>query len=793
MRAAPADVSAGGFAPGLALVTAALLITEIALTRILSVVMWYHFAFFALSIALFGLAAGGLAVQLAPRAFPASGLRTQVWGASIALAVLAPASFLLLADNPAYRYLTSFNRPAGFGAGDALAMVALYFAGAIPFLAGGLVGALLFRHRGAEAGRLYAADLLGAGVGCLLAIVALEWSGGPGALFVAGSFAALGAAAFTRGTGKRRQFALSVALAVALLATAALQATSPFLAIKFSRGRELTDIRFEKWNAFSRVTVRGYGEPDSLLLQIDAASNTVIGRWDGRAESVRFLLDDLIAAPYALLARPRVLVIGPGGGVDLAVARAADAADVTAVEVNGLIVEAMTGPFASFAGGIYGGPNVRIETDEARSYIRRSAEHFDLIQAGYIDTYAATTAGAFALTENTLYTVEAYGDYLDHLAPTGIVAVQRYFEEPPQQTARLVALACEALRRRGVSAPGRHVIVLRKDDRASVLVRPTPFAEADVRALEAWAAPGGIELIAAPGRAGRGISGAMLAAADYRDVVRAQALDLSAVDDDRPFFFYVVRPDVFWKGLLDLSGERVHARAVFLLVALLFTSAALCAALALLPALALRGKRGDRGDGETARPRTAGAIAFFGALGLGFMLVEIGLLQRVLLFLGHPALALSVVLATLLVAAGLGARTTQGIALAASGPALRRRLAVILAMIVVVAFLLPPLFHALLPLPRAGRIAVAVLVLLPVGFALGQALPLALRRLSAGRAALVPWAWSVNGGFSVFGSVLAMTIAINNGYTATLLAGALVYGAAWVLAPATEPMPEVAG
>ncbi len=782
-RGAGADTSPGEFAPGLALVTAALLITEIALTRILSVVMWYHFAFFAMSIALFGLAAGGLAVHLLPRAFPAARLRTQAWGASIALAVLAPASFLLLADNPAYRYLTSFNRPAGFGAGDAIAMVALYFAGAIPFLAGGLVGALLFRHRGAEAGRLYAADLLGAGVGCLLAIVALEWSGGPGALFVAGSFAALGAAAFARGTSRRRQFALSVALAVLLLATATLQATTPFLAIKFSRGRELTDIRFEKWNAFSRVTVRGYGEPDSLLLQIDAASNTVIGRWDGRAESVRFLLDDLIAAPYALLARPRVLVIGPGGGVDLAVARAADAAAVTAVEVNGLIVEAMTGPFASFAGGIYGGPDVRIETDEARSYIRRSAEHFDLIQAGYIDTYAATAAGAFALTENTLYTVEAYEDYLDHLAPTGIVAVQRYFEEPPQQTARLVALACEALRRRGVSAPGRHVIVLRKDDRASVLVRPTPFAEADVRTLEAWAAPGGIEFVAAPGRIGQGVYGAMLSAADYRDVVRAQALDLSAVDDDRPFFFYVVRPDVFWKGLLDLSGERVHARAVFLLVALLFTSAALCAALALLPALALRGDR------VTARPRTAGAIAFFGALGLGFMLVEIGLLQRVLLFLGHPALALSVVLATLLVAAGLGARTTQEIPLAASGPALRRRLAWILAVTVVVAFLLPPLFHALLPLPRAGRIAVAVLVLLPVGFALGQALPLALRRLSAGRGALVPWAWSVNGGFSVFGSVLAMTIAINNGYTATLLVGALVYAAAWLLAPATEPRP----
>jgi hypothetical protein len=781
VAAAERSAGRGGFAPGLALVTAALLITEIALTRILSVVMWYHFAFFALSIALFGLSVGGLVVHLLPRVFPAERLAGQAWGAAIALAVLAPASFLLLADNPAYRYLTSFNRPAGFGVGDALAMVALYVAGAIPFLAGGLVGALLFRHRGAEAGRLYAADLVGAGAGCLLAIAGLEAAGGPGALLVAGAFAALGAAAFARGAGRRGRLVTALVLATALGAAAAVQATNPFLAIKFSRGRELTGIRFEKWNSFSRVTVRDYGEPDSLLLQIDAASNTIIGRWDGRAESVRFLLDDLIAAPYALLPKPHVLVIGPGGGIDLAVARAAGAAAVTAVEVNPLIVEAMTGPFAAFSGGIYRGPSVRIETDEARSYIRRSDTRYDLIQAGYIDTYAATAAGAFALTENTLYTVEAYEDYLDHLAPAGIVAVQRYYEEPPQQTARLVALACEALRRRGVARPGAHVIVLRKDDRASVLVRPTPFAAADVAALEAWATAGGIELIAAPGRPGRGVYGEMLAAADYRDVVRAQALDLSAVGDDRPFFFYVVRPDVFWKGLLDLTGERVHARAVFLLVALLLTSAVLCAALALLPALA---RRDPRAPGE---PRPLGAIAFFGALGLGFMLVEIGLLQRVLLFLGHPALALSVVLATLLVAAGLGARTTQGVALAASERALRIRLAAILGVVVVVAFALPPLFHALLPLPRAGRIAAAIVVLLPVGFALGQALPLALRRLATGRAELVPWAWSVNGGFSVFGSVLAMTIAINNGYTATILAGGLVYAGAWLLAPATRP------
>ncbi|MEO6463721.1 MAG: hypothetical protein ABIP29_11660, partial [Candidatus Eisenbacteria bacterium] len=188
---------------GLALVSAALLVTEIALTRVLSVVMWYHFAFLALSVALFGLAAGGLAVHLLPRFFRAERLLAQAWAAALALAVLAPGAFLLLGDNPAYRHLTSVWRPDAFTVIDALALALLYAAGALPFLAGGLVGALLFRHRGGAAGQLYFADLLGAGIGCLLAIPALDQAGGPGALLAGGALAAAGALAFAKAARRR--------------------------------------------------------------------------------------------------------------------------------------------------------------------------------------------------------------------------------------------------------------------------------------------------------------------------------------------------------------------------------------------------------------------------------------------------------------------------------------------------------------------------------------------------------------------------------------------------------------
>jgi len=403
-----------------------------------------------------------------------------------------------------------------------------------------------------------------------------------------------------------------------------------------------------------------------------------------------------------------------------------------------------------------------------------------VIQAGYVDTYAATAAGAFSLTENTLYTVEAYQDYLAHLTPRGIVSIQRYYEEPPQQSIRLVSLALEALRRRGDANPASHIVVVRQADRASVLVKNSPFSEEDVRALEAQCARAGLELIAAPGRPGKGLYGEMLAAPDFHTVIARQTLDLSPTTDDRPFFFYVVKPMTFWRGLLPMTGERMNSRAVFLLTSLLFVSLVACVLLIAGPGLA--GARTARAEAARAIP----AMGYFAALGLGFILVEIGALQRLMLFLGHPALALSVVLSTLLLCAGLGSRSVRDVPLERTGAALRTRLLWILAAVAVSAWIWPPLLRALIALERPARVAVAVIALAPVGFLLGTAMPLGLKRLSAGRAALVPWAWSVNGGTSVLGSVLAMVVAINNGFTATLVVGALCYVAALVLAPRTH-------
>ncbi|MFI5370534.1 MAG: hypothetical protein ACHQ52_03175 [Candidatus Eisenbacteria bacterium] len=752
---------------------------EVALTRILSVVMWYHFAFFTISVALFGLAAAGLTVYLLPRRFRADAVLRQAAIAATALAVAVPVCFTLFAANPAQMFLTGFLQRAGSGAlgpGTVGQVAVLYLSAVVPFALGGMVGALVFRHHGDASSALYFWDLFGAGVGCLATVPLLDAVGGPTAMAGVSLLAAVSAALFATAARAPRLRAVAVLVVLAALALLALNPSHGWLRLRYFRGREEPDVQFEKWNSFSRVAVRDLGTPDSLLIEIDAASNTVITRWDGDPARLAPLRDGLIAVQYVVERRPDVFVIGSGGGVDLLTAVAENAVSVTAVEVNPIIVGLMKGRYASFSGGIYRHPIVTVVNDEARSYIRRSHRKWDVIQAGYIDTYAATAAGAFSLTENTLYTREAYEDYLDHLTDNGIVAIQRYYEDPPQQSIRLVSLALAALDRRGATDPAAHIVVVRQGDRASVLVKKTPFTPVDVSLIEQHCRQAGLVLVAAPGRPGIGLYGRLLATPDWRQVIAEYAYDISPVSDDRPFFFYVVKPTRFWRGLLLHTGEFVNARAVFLLTSLLLVATLLSLVILAAPALAQR---------RRLPVRAVPAMTYFGALGLGFMLVEIGMLQRLMLFLGHPALALSVVLATLLVSAGLGAAWTRRIALEHSQGALHRLLAVVLAVIAVVALAWPWVFHALVGLSRPARIAVAVAALTPVGMVLGTAMPLGLRRLANGRAELIPWAWAVNGAASVMGSVLAMVVAINSGFTVTLLLGALSYLGALSLASST--------
>lgn len=754
---------------GLFFVSSAILMLEVSLTRIFSVVMWYHFAFFSISVALFGFAAAGLTLHLLPKLFRRERASSMAFAAALIFALAVPICFKLFTINSSQKLLTGLLFHArgvgGLGVMDYLGVAALYLSAVLPFYIGGIVIAILFRHYGDQASRIYFFDLVGAGLGCLATVPILNWIGGPGAMAMVAVLALLGCICFGLATADRKRVVFATVLAV--LAFAALFTNpSSWMGLKYYRGAVETDIDFEQWNSFSRVAVEKQATPDSLLIEIDAASNTFITRWDGDPAQVAYLHEDLIAAQYTLLEKPKVLAIGSGGGADILTALISGSEDITAVEVNPIIVDIMRNRYADYSGNIYNAPGVRVVTDEARSYIRRSGETYDCIQAGYVDTYAATAAGAFALTENTLYTREAFTDYLNHLTADGIIAFQRYYEEQPQQGIRLVTIALAALQERGTQDPSRHVAVIRARERASVLVKNSPFTGSDVDRLMAHCDTTRLELVAAPGHYHDDLYGTLLSAPDPGVIIDSYVLDITPSTDDRPFYFYMVKPLHFWKGLFLRSGEFQHSRAVFLLTALLFVVFLLSLLVLIFPALIER---------HLFSRQAMPALGYFAALGLGFMMIEIGMLQRLMLFLGHPTLALSVVLCSLLISAGLGSAWTARVPLSAAAARLQRYLLVVLILVAVTAFAWPSVFQALVGLERAARVILAIAALAPVGFFLGTAFPIGVRCLASTRPELIPWAWAVNGATSVLGSVLAMVVAINNGFTVTLLIGAVCY------------------
>jgi SAM-dependent methyltransferase len=756
------------------------------------------------SLAMLGLGASGLLVSLWPARFRPERAPQQLAACASLFAVSA-----VLAVGVAFRVPISLEETPG----NWLRVGAVFGLATVPFLAGGLVVALILTHHAAAANRLYGFDLTGAALGCVAFIPATNWLGAPTAILGAAA-AAAAAGAILAGRAARVPGRVAGLLACALVLSAAANTGSGFYDVRVTKGKRQPPMLALEWNSFSRVEVLGRPadlktprqpfsaglsttlDPDfrvaEVWLRYDADAATQITRLDGDPTRLTHLAYDVTSAPYHLRRYGNVLVIGPGGGRDVLTALALGSGPVTGVEINPMTIRLMRDRFRAFTGGLYDGfPGVEVVNDDGRSFIRHAAARYDLIQASLVDTWAASAAGAHALSENSLYTVEAFEDYLRHLTPDGVLAISRWFD-PPAESLRVVTLAREALRRQGVVDPAAHVLVARTDPTktqlpalGTILVKRSPFTAIEVAALRAWAERMRFPVSYAPDDLARGGSPAdfhRLLGIDAERFIATYPYDISAVHDDRPFFFNRV-PLVPWllhrfglpapppgRAPLTLGGQT-------LLIALTGTGASTVALLA-LPLLAARRRRRDPSGPARAGHGPRGAAlwgCYFAAVGLGFIMVEIVLIQRFGLVLGYPVYALSVVLVTMLATSGLGSL------LAGRGSPvslLPRALGVLAAALLLYAVGLPWLHDALLGTETAVRILVVAAAVAPLGLLMGMPFPTALRWAGTEAGGLVPWAWAVNGGASVFGSALAVLVSMTWGFTATLLAGALAYGAA---------------
>jgi hypothetical protein len=453
-------------------------------------------------------------------------------------------------------------------------------------------------------------------------------------------------------------------------------------------------------------------------------------------------------------------------------------------------------------------PGIRIVVDEARSYLSRSYKTYDIIQASLTDTWAATSAGAFALSENSLYTEEAFLTYYQHLDQDGVLTVVRwYFADRPAEFLRLVSLSLDAWERAGVLHPEQHLVAIASLDLTrstealgTVLVKRSPFTPEELAQMHRMADQLQFTILYAPDGTGSGPVAELVNAADRRAFVRSYPLDISAPTDDRPFFFNIIRlGNLMDRRLYASTVYRISHEATYVLIALLAITLLLSMAMVMFP-LWVASRRTPpsippvhRGEGRAELPY----LGYFAALGVGFMLVEIPTAQRFSIYLGHPTYSLVVVLFSLLLFSGIGSRVTSHwptpplsspptFGGKEGGRALRWIFPLLLVLAVAQALLVPSVFLSTQKGGLPMRIALTMFLLAPLGLLMGMPFPLGIRWLSARNPAIVAWMWGINGTASVLGSVLSVILALNLGFRITLLVGAGCYLVAATLCQASK-------
>jgi hypothetical protein len=781
---------------GLFLVALATLTHQVLLTRIFSVTMWYHFAFVAISIAMFGMTAGALIVYVFRSWFPPRLLKSHLAATALAYAVTIVLSFLTQLSIP---FLVHPSVVAAY----AMAFTVLVIS--VPFVLSGVCVSLALTQFGRKVSGLYAADLTGAALGCLLLLGLLRVTDAPTAVIFVATLAGLGAIAFAIDAGRRslRIAAIGVTLVLAAGAighTALVWRQFPVLRILYIKGSFEARPLYEKWNSYSRVRVNGdpsapevpYGWGMSsawptdrrirqLKMDVDVSAGTVMTGYTGDPAETEHLKFDVTNAGYYIRPGPAVAIIGAGGGRDVLSALTFGAKDITAIEINSDILRTVNERFGDFTGHLDRDPRVHFVNDEARSFLARSTARFDLLQISLIDTWAATAAGAYVMSENALYTREAWRIFLSRLTDTGVLSVSRWYSsERPGEIYRLVALASASLADAGITRPSSHLLLVRniraKREReqpesvGTLLASRTPFTPADVARLREISRDLNFEIVLGPDGTADPVLQALTDGRDINGYAAAFPIDISPPTDDNPFFFQMLRlRDLTDIGLMRGGKNQHNMQAVFVLGVLMLTVLGLGAACLTVPTLFAQP--------QVRLGEVRWYLVYFAAIGLGFMLVEIAMMQRLILLLGHPTYGLSVVLFALLLGSGAGSYLTRNVTVESAPDAARRRLAWLAAAVAVVGLVMPMAAASLETLSTGVRAAASGGLLFLIGLLMGQAFPLGMR-LAEPKSYLTPWLWAVNGAMSVCASVLAIVIALSWSISASFWAGFACYALA---------------
>lgn len=793
----------------------AVIILQVALTRVISATASYHAVFVVLSIVMLGIAASGVAV------YRHSKHETHLKQVERVVRYLSLAGIITVASLLIYLHVYHIGMFGPYSFGYALLSSALFYPA---FYCSGYALAFLLLEFATCIGRLYWFDLAGAAFGCLVVVSLLDVIGVPNAVFLCGLIfvgASFGVANFTT-TSKNWPYLFPAFSVVCMSLVCVFVFLTPTISAHYASSNRTDALLIkEKWNSLAKISVyremptlekharefrqvvpnypkehdyvkrlwaSGWGlsslydgpVAEHYYLDLDSGASTIIvGAGSGSKEELEFLRWDVTTFGYWLLPEEKntkAFILGGGGGRDILTAKVFGVSSIDVAELNQDIVRIVDGDFGEFSGKPYSLPNVTTFLGEGRSTILRAMSKYDLIQMSMIDTFAATSSGAFVLAENNLYTTEAVQLFLDKLTPDGTLSISRWYSPEYQgELGKLLALIRNALYARGVSNPQKHFLIVYNrgylnQGVATLLVKTRALSSEEIERVHLQANKMAFNIIwpVPEDQSIQPVLSAVLAGSAIASGF--EEYDFRPSTDEWPFFFNFKHPLRSWLKALKIGDASIGSIATITMLAIIITL--------LLAAIRLIYKPLSKiAEQSSSKKEIFSNACYFAGIGFGFMVVELGLLQRYVLLLGHPTYALTVVLFTLLFCSALGSLLSEHVSF-------KQRLGVATWPICLAimgglfsALILPVIVEQSLQLPLSLRIITAMLCISPFGIGMGMIFPLGVRALiSSGHTEIVPIMWGVNGIFSVFGSVIGMWIATVFGYTAVFLVGSLSYG-----------------
>ncbi len=796
-----------------ALISTASLAYEILLMRLFSIIQWHHFAYMIISLALLGYGVSGTVIAIAQRRILLK-YKLVYFSCLILFGMTATGCFLIAQAIP-------FNAEEVFWNGwQAIYLLFIFIILALPFFFAATAICLAFIRFPELISRIYAVDLFGAGIGSLGIILFLYLAFPLSSLIfisLIGLLAAL-VSCWELQLRKRKWLGIGIVFAMAALIITPLLFTlniSPYKSLNQSLRINGTKIITERSSPLGLISVvasneipfrhtpglslKATQEPlNQLAVFTDADNMTVITQKPDHPEKLAYLDQISSALPYHLRKLDQVLILGAGGGADILQAQYHKTPKIDAVELNSQLIDLIGNHFKQFTGGLYQQDNINLHQGEARDFLGRSQQQYDLIQLALTDAFNASSSGLYALNESYLYTIEALQLYLQNLKPDGYLAITRWIKIPPRDTLKMFVTAVDALKQSGIQSPEKQLVLIRSWQTSTLIIKNATFNTEELNQVKTFSDDRSFDIAYAPNINPTGVnhynrlkqpifySAALALLSESRDSFLDQyKFNITPATDDRPYFHQFFK----WSSLPEILRLR-HQGGISLLesgymifIATLLIASLLSVVLILAPLSFYR----SRSVKVASQIKRSQVIFYFLAIGLAFLFIEIAFMQKFILLLHHPIYSIATTLTAFLVFAGLGSYWSSRLTQHKTRPQIIR-LSVLVITLLSLSYLLllGPLFSLLIPAPTIVKILLTLLLIAPLAFFMGMPFPLAIASLSQHAESLIPWAWGINGCASVISAVLATLLAIHFGFSTVIVLAVILYFSILFIFPDTH-------